>query len=767
MSKPFCVLHLRASNFVGGPERQILRYAEFDLGGPLQLTLASFVGAQEGRELLATAERMGISTLALPAGIRGALKSVSALIQYIRERSVSLLCTHGYRADILGILAARRCGVGVACFFHGWTGENWKVRAYEVLDRAFLPYATGIVALSDIQADRLRSNKAFAGKVRTVVNAIEVPNLTDDDRCGTRSELRQRLGLSADTPIVAAAGRLSPEKGAAHFIRAIPAIRERFPTVRFVLFGDGPLRNELEGLAKKLGSSREIRFAGFVLDFARWLPGVDVLVNPSLSEQMPSVVLEAMAVGVPVVATNVGGVPEIAGNGGLVLVPPSDPAAIAKAVAVLLGDPSRAKEQGSAGQRRVREAFSPDRQRAQLRALYEELIPNLKSIHHREHGVSESVSRSPSSVPSVVNPFISIVIPVRNEEAHLGTVLDALLAQDYPPERFEILVVDGGSTDGTPALVKGYACAETPRVALFSNPAGLSSTGRNVGIRASRGEVIVFVDGHCRIPSPKLLAETVRILDRTNADCLCRPQPLTVSGNTFLQDVIAHARATALGHGRDSTIYDVSREGFVNPTSSGSTYRRSVFDRVGMYDERFDACEDVEFNYRIFKSGLRSYLSPLLAVYYCPRASLRGLFQQLVRYGRGRFRFITKHRDAASISQIVPAGFLAWLVAGGLGAISSLVIREAWLTTLALYAGAVLGFSAALAFRHGWRHFFVAPLVYSTMHLGLGSGFWVEAGRSLVAGARRVTRAALKRPGRAERVIQEPRGVDARGSSER
>jgi len=727
MLKDAHVLHLRASNFVGGPERQVLRYAAFDRGGPLQVTLASFVGADEGREFLAAAGRMGISTLALPAGIRGAFKSVSILTRHIRERSISLLCTHGYRADILGIWAAKRCRVPVACFLRGWTKEDSKVRMYEALDRAFLPHATRLVALSEAEAERLRRNKVYASKVRTVINAIEIPNLSDDDRRSARVELRQRLGLGTDTPIVAAAGRLSPEKGAAYFIQAIPAIRGKFPGASFVLFGDGPLRRELEGLTKELGITQAVRFAGFMPDFTRLLPGVNVLVNPSLSEQMPNVVLEAMAASVPVVATAVGGVPEICGDGALALVPPTDAGAIRDAVAGLLSDPARAKALGLAGQRRVSEAYSPARQQAQLHALYEELMPFQNHTALRAPLLSEE--RTNGRLPS--GPFISIVIPVRNEEAHLGAVLDALLAQEYPSQQFEILVVDGCSTDGTADLVKRYELAEAPRVALLSNPARLSSAGRNVGVSASRGDIVCFIDGHCSIPTRGLLRETARLFEETNADCLCRPQPLTAPGNSLLQEAIAYARGTILGHGRDSTIFAMDREGYVNPTSSGAIYRRSVFEKVGAYDERFDACEDVEFNYRVFKAGLRSYSSPAVAVYYHPRASLWTLFKQLVRYGRGRFRFIRKHRSALSVSQLVPAVFLAWNILGGLAAFYSVTVREALLATLALYATLVVAFSAALAFRHGWRHFFVAPAVYPTIHFALGAGFWAEFGGSI------------------------------------
>ena len=763
MNQAVQILHLRASNFVGGPERQILRYASFERGGALRTTLASFVGPQEGKDFLATAERRGISTLALPAGMHGAFKSVSILSRYMSQRGVSLLCTHGYRADLVGILAAQRRRVPVACFLRGWTKEDWKVRTYEALGRAFLRRATGIIALSEAQAEQLRSHKSLTSKVRTVVNAIEIPSLSEDDRRRSRLMLRERLGLSADAAIVAASGRLSPEKGAAYFIRAVPAICDRFPAACFVLFGDGPLRGELQSLANALKLGDTVRFAGFVPDFAQLLTGVDVLVNPSLSEQMPNVVLEAMAAGVPVIATEVGGVGEIAGKDGAVyLVPPGDSDSLARAVIGLLHYPVQRQQLGEVGQRRVREAFSPERQREQLHELYEELIPALKSTHHgvhREHeehrqhegprstslsvkdvgAVASATGLGPEasdsslpSVSSVVVSFVSIVIPARNEEAHLGDLLQDLLAQDFPPDRYEIIVTDGNSMDRTAQIVEEFAACARPRIALLRNPKQLSSAGRNLGVQSARGDVILFIDGHCRVPNSRLLRDTVEIFERTGADCLCRPQPLAIPGNTWFQDVIAHARSTFIGHGLDSTIYATNLQGFADPVSSGAVYKRSVFERVGLYDEQFDACEDVEFNYRVQQAGLLSYLSSSLTVQYRPRTSLSGLFYQLFRYGRGRMRFVRKHADAISISQLVPPAFVILLLIGGISSSASRYAAMALAVALAAYFGALLLFSLALAFRYGWRHFFAAPAVYTAIHLGLGCGFWAEICRHIL-----------------------------------
>ena len=341
------------------------------------------------------------------------------------------------------------------------------------------------------------------------------------------------------------------------------------------------------------------------------------------------------------------------------------------------------------------------------------------------------------SAPTGALPCISVVIPVLNEAAHLGRLLDDLLAQDYPPERFEILVVDGGSSDGTAGVARDYARSSIAPIRVLTNPRRLSSAGRNVGVLCSRGELVVFIDGHCRIPSTSLLAETARIMAETDSQCLCRPQPLTGAGNTLFQDVVAHARASTIGHGRDSTIYLDERESEVNPTSSGASYRRSVFDRVGLYDEEFDACEDVELNYRVYRAGLRSYFSNRLAVHYQPRATLRALFRQSVRYGRGRVRLMKKHPDAASPSQLVPAGFVAGLAAVALAAWLPRPAAEGLGLALAAYAALVLGYSITLGARQGWRHAIAAPAVYLAIHVGFGAGFWFELGRAARQALRR------------------------------
>ena len=123
-------------------------------------------------------------------------------------------------------------------------------------------------------------------------------------------------------------------------------------------------------------------------------------------------------------------------------------------------------------------------------------------------------------------PFISIVIPVRNEEKFISQTLNQLIGQDYPQNRLEILVVDGMSEDNTREVVCGIA-SKVSWVKLLENPNKLSSSGRNIGIKNSQGEIVFFVDGHCYIPNDLLLKNVVNVFERSKALCLCRPQPLS------------------------------------------------------------------------------------------------------------------------------------------------------------------------------------------------------------------------------------------------
>lgn len=331
-------------------------------------------------------------------------------------------------------------------------------------------------------------------------------------------------------------------------------------------------------------------------------------------------------------------------------------------------------------------------------------------------------------------PVISVILPVRNEAESLPALLASLAQQDFAARDFEIIVADGRSTDNTMEIVRRFASQSPMAVRCVENPGIRSGPGRNAGLHAARGEFIIFIDGHCQIPSSRLLRDTVLLFEQTQAECLCRPQPLLAPTQSRFGASVGAVRASTFGHGRDSLIYDMTASGFVDPASSGAAYRRGVFTAIGDYDERFDACEDVELNIRLRKRGMKAYTDPRLAVFYEPRASFPSLIKQMMRYGRGRVRLMLKHPDCISAGQIAPAVLVAWMAAAIL-AQSLRIPALGWFRLLVgapifLYLAAVLLSSISLARQFGFRILYQAPVIYCTIHFGLGFGIWTEAFRS-------------------------------------
>ena len=739
------ILHLRASNFVGGPEQQLLRYAENDRHGPFEPHFGIFTGEREGLDFLQALEAKNTATVAIPVHNLGA--SLGAITTYVRDSGIQAICAHGYRADILGLLAGKRCNVPVACFLRGWTGEDFKVRLYESLDRSFLRLADRIVCLSKTQGARLAASRNLAPKVRVVPNSIDVHRISEEARNSARRELQRRFGLREDGLFIASAGRLSPEKGVEDLLRIVPTLSSEFAKLQVVIFGDGPLRKKYVQIIDELELNGRAFLGGFQSNLRSLLPGLDLLVNPSHTEEMPNIVLEGMAAGIPVVATRVGGLEEIAGSECAVcLVDSRNPKELASAIRGLLNNPDRAACLAQAGHKRVIETYSVRQQIMAMHNVYEELVGKtgteaLKGFHLTQRATSVS---GPQRNPDTANrnwPTVSVVVPVRNEATHISTVLRQLEDQDYPRDRLEVLVADGNSTDRTREIVSEYSKSASIAVRCLPNPKQLSSAGRNVGARNAKGDFVFFVDGHCSIPDRNLIRIATQLFERTGADCLSRPQPLLPEGDSEFQRVLADVRTTRLGHGVDSTIYNTRYEGPVDPSSAGALYRKTVFEKIGYYDEGFDACEDVEFNTRVLKAGLKSYTSPGLTVFYHPRSSFSSLWKQMIRYGRGRCRLIRKHPDAFTISQIIPAMFLLWAIAGALAALVSPSIFLLYGCSMVLYLSVELAYSVLLGWRFGRSHMMLAPLLYPTIHLGLGVGFLFE----LTQPARKETKSAAEK----------------------
>jgi succinoglycan biosynthesis protein ExoA len=692
------VLHLRASNFVGGPEKQILGYSSVE---EVNTIISTFCCANEGTELVREATSRGIATLAVPA--HSLPQSVRAVANSVRESNVRLICAHGYKPAVVAMIVSKMTGVPYACFLRGATKENLKVAFYEAVERFCCRRADRIICLSETQA--MRVGCLYAGRVRVVVNAAEVRNYNTAQRNEAKVQICTLAGLNPARPLVVAAGRLSPEKGANVLVDAAALLCKAQPDFQFVLFGDGVERERLRKRIAGLGLEPNFKLVGHHANFSDLVCGADLVVNPSLTEEMPNVVLEAMSAGVPVVATGVGGVPELGHDGAIALVSTGDANQIANATKRTLSDPATRLRMVDKALNRLRDDYSRARQTQQLRALYGEFLPMAQAARTR------------------VLPSISIVIPVRNEEMSLPTVLAAFREQDYPSELFDIIVADGMSTDCTVEQVDRLASQPGVPIKLVQNLGRLSSAGRNAGVAAASGDIILFCDGHSHVPSRTLLRDVARLFSTTGADILCRPQPLNYPGTSRFQQIVAAARASWLGHGRDSTIYSTEFEGWVDPSSAGAIYRRDLFAKFGGFDENFDACEDVEFNHRLHRAGIKAYISPKLTIFYEPRKSLSSLFRQMIRYGRGRVRLARKYSGSSSVSQLAPAALLLLVIPGPLMLFTR--FWGSWLAIMGVYLATVLFESLRLLRRLRVRALLLPP-VFITIHSGLGAGLISE-----------------------------------------
>jgi succinoglycan biosynthesis protein ExoA len=344
--------------------------------------------------------------------------------------------------------------------------------------------------------------------------------------------------------------------------------------------------------------------------------------------------------------------------------------------------------------------------------------------------------------------LVSIIVPIRNEAAHIRQTLLGLAEQDFPVADFEVLVVDGLSDDGTPAIVKELQ-SSIPNLRLLHNPKRLASAARNVGVRHARGDYLVIVDGHCHVRNPRFLTNLVEAFQTSGADTIGRPQPLRCESPTPFQSAVAAARTSWLGHNPDSAIYsDVAR--FVPADNVAVAYRRDVFDLMGGFNESFDACEDVEFNTRVRQVGLTCYFTPTVTVEYQPRGTPRGLFKQMARYGRGRARLARIHPGTISMPSVVPSLWLVWLAFGGLVGVLSLPLALAVAGSLTIYLLVVLAESARV--RPAISGISLARLLiaFATIHIGFGSGYLHEMVTSLsrwpLAKVFRLPRIVVNRP---------------------
>jgi succinoglycan biosynthesis protein ExoA len=324
----------------------------------------------------------------------------------------------------------------------------------------------------------------------------------------------------------------------------------------------------------------------------------------------------------------------------------------------------------------------------------------------------------PQTMTNGTEPLVSVLVPMRNEERFIEACLRSLAAQDYPRDRFEVLVIDGESTDRSADIVRQFADRSDLDVRLLDNPAQKTAPGLNLGLEAARGEVIVRVDAHAEV-APDFLSQNIAALRETDADAVGGPIESVAEG--LVGEAIALAMSSPFGVGNAAFRY--SREPQYTDTVAFAAYRRDVFERIGGFAEDIDYGEDDEFNYRLGEAGGKIFLTPKIRSVYHTRSSLPALFRQYHAYGRAKVQVLRRHPAQARLRQFVPASFVG--VLGGLSLASPFIrpLRRALPLVLNLYLAATLVGSLRIAAKKGWRYAPVLPLAFACLHVAYGLGF--------------------------------------------
>jgi succinoglycan biosynthesis protein ExoA len=325
-------------------------------------------------------------------------------------------------------------------------------------------------------------------------------------------------------------------------------------------------------------------------------------------------------------------------------------------------------------------------------------------------------------------PFVSIIMPVRNEAAFIQQSLGAILAQDYPPGRVEVIIVDGMSDDGTRAFLQEVASKEE-RVVILDNPKQIMPSGMNLGIKRARGEVIFCVGGHAVIP-PSYVTECVECLHKENADGVGGAMDSDASG--YVGEAIAAGMSSPFGigasgfrtAGRSAAPVEVDTLPFW-------AFRRGVFERVGLFNEQMVRHQDYELNYRVRRSGGKLLLLPWLRVKYYVRSTLPRFWRQYWQYGIWKGRFLRTYPASLHFRHLVPPLFVLSLLTA---LVLALLVPPAGILCLCFLAAAYGCFlvvaTACLALKGHLRHAPLIPLVLLSLHGIWGTGVWA----GLIAG---------------------------------
>ncbi len=376
--RPLRVLHLRDSVRLCGPGKIIRDCMRVNDDPGVEFALAAF-GSLE-KNLFLAAMRPIVPVFGVPRRKRHAHAAVAGVEQLIRALRVDVLHTHDFKANAIGFVAARRTGVPVVATVHGRITNGLKAKVYCSLDNVLLRHFDLVLAVSRKMEQALAGLGVPAGRLHLARNSIIV---ADHPFRLRSSRLREEGLIGPDDVVIGHVGRVSREKGQLALVEAVAELRAEFPRVRLLLAGDGPDLAHVRRSVAHLGLEGRVVELGYRPDIENVYGALDLLVLNSTTEGLPNVVLEAMCFGVPVVATAVGGTPELVEDGvtGL-LVPAGDRAALVEAIRRALRDRAASAARAERARALVEREFDMRGLARRINGLYRALLARRAPVRH-------------------------------------------------------------------------------------------------------------------------------------------------------------------------------------------------------------------------------------------------------------------------------------------------------------------------------------------------------------------------------------------------